>query len=103
MRAYPIFVAAALLAACSNQSSNQEALQNAAEQSGPAAAQVLNGAAENGMNEQAALQEAGNAAASDNTTANTSNGLVQARPNTTQNPNPSQAGQPPQKMVVNGQ
>jgi predicted alpha/beta superfamily hydrolase len=99
-----LLVFVALLSACgSNQQSNEEALRNAANQSEPAAAQVLNGAAENGMNAEQAMQEAGNAAAADNTSANTTNGLVQARPNLPGSPNPPKAGEPPQKIVVNNQ
>ena len=55
---------AVLLAACGQ--SNKEQLHEAANQSDPAAAEVLNNAAENGMDPQEALQEAGNAAAESN-------------------------------------
>jgi hypothetical protein len=58
----PILLTFALtIAACGQ--SNEEQLQEAANQSDPAAAEILNGAAENGMNAQEALQQAGNAAA----------------------------------------
>ena len=50
-----------LLTACGQ--SNEEQLREAANQSDPAAAEVLNNAAENGMDPQQALQEAGEAAA----------------------------------------
>jgi hypothetical protein len=92
-----------LLAACSGQQSNEEALRNAANQSDPAAAAVLNNAAENGVDPQQALQQAGQAAATNVTAGNPPSGSVQARPNTAQDPNPGQPGQPPEKTVVNGQ
>ena len=53
-----------LLAACGR--SDEEKLQDAAAQSDPAAAEVLNGAAENGMDPQNALAEAGQAASQSN-------------------------------------
>ena len=68
MRACLILSFALLLGACGGQS-NEEQLQEAANQSDPAAAQVLNDAAENGMDPQEALQEAGNAAAEADTNA----------------------------------
>ena len=101
MRAKLTITSAVLLAACGQ--SNKEQLQEAANQSDPAAAQVLNSAAENGMNPQQALQEAGNAAAASNTAANQSENTVGARPNSAQNPNPAQPGQPPEKIRTNGQ
>jgi hypothetical protein len=68
MRTKLTITSAVLLAACGQ--SDKEQLQEAANQSDPAAAQVLNGAAENGMDPQNALQEAGNAAAASSTTSN---------------------------------
>ena len=68
MRACLILSFALLLGACGGQS-NEEQLQEAANQSDPAAAEVLNNAAENGMDPQEALQEAGNAAAEADTNA----------------------------------
>ena len=68
-----------LVTACGGPSSD-EALQDAANQSDPAAAAILNGAAENGMNPQQALEQAGEAAA-DNAAAGPPSGTVQARPN----------------------
>ena len=68
MRACLILSFALLLGACGGQSS-EEQLQEAASQSDPAAAAVLNNAAENGMDPQEALQEAGNAAAEADTNA----------------------------------
>ena len=87
------------LAACGR--SNEEALQEAANQSDPAAAQVLNGAAENGMDPQAALREAGEAAAANASAPNDAPGVQGARPNTVQNPNPPAPGQPPEKVTTN--
>lgn len=91
----------ALLAACGGQSS-EAALENAAEQSDPAAAAVLNDAAENGMNPQDALEQAGQAAAQNQASPPTS-GSVQARPNLPQDPNRPDGTRPPDKVVVNGQ
>jgi len=62
MRKFLILSSAMFLAACGGQST-EEQLEEAANQSDPAAAQVLENAAENGMDPQEALQEAGNAAA----------------------------------------
>jgi len=64
MRTKLTITSAVLLAACGQ--SNKEQLHEAANQSDPAAAEVLNNAAENGMDPQEALQEAGNAAAESN-------------------------------------
>jgi hypothetical protein len=93
------FGAALLLAACGQ--SNKEQLQEAANQSDPAAAAVLNNAAENGMDPQEALQQAGQAAGN---TAVPQDGVTeQARPNSAQNPNPATPGQPPEKITTNQQ
>ena len=62
MRMVLALTSAILLAACGNQSDEAQ-LEEAANQSDPAAAAVLENAAENGMDPQDALQEAGNAAA----------------------------------------
>ena len=96
MRAMLTVPALMLLAACGGQSNNDQ-LEQAAEQSDPAAAAVLENAAENGMDPQQALEQAGNAQAA------TSNVSAQARPNLPGNPNPQQAGQPPEKVVTNVQ
>jgi hypothetical protein len=64
MRAKFTIMSALLLAACGQ--SNKAQLHEAANQSDPAAAQVLNNAAENGEDPQQALQEAGNASAAGN-------------------------------------
>ena len=88
-----------LTAACAQSSGDNasaEALQNAAEQSDPAAAAVLENAAENGMNPQDALQQAGNAQAEVAPKVS-----VQARPNKASDPNPVQAGEPPEKVTSN--
>jgi hypothetical protein len=61
MRLQIILAGSALITACGQ--SDKEQLQEAANQSDPAAADVLENAAENGMNPQEALQDAGNAAA----------------------------------------
>lgn len=87
-----------VLLGCSGHASKQDQLSAAANQSTPEAANVLNGAAENGMNEQAALNEAAQAQAQ-NTSMNAPQ-RYQARPNSGQNPNPPKAGEPPQKVPV---
>jgi outer membrane murein-binding lipoprotein Lpp len=87
-----------LLAGCSGHASKEDQLSAAANQSTPEAASVLNGAAENGMNAQAALNEAARAQA-----VNAAVGPPQryeARPNSAANPNPPEAGEPPQKVPV---
>ena len=95
----PILLA---LAACGGQQSSEQALDNAANQSDPAAAAVLENAAENGMNPQQALEQAGRAAAG-NTAEGPPSGSVQARPNLPQDPNRPDGTRPPEKVVVNGQ
>ena len=70
MRTYLVLSSAILLAACGGQS-NEAQLEEAANQSDPAAAEVLENAAENRMDPQEALQEAGNAAAEADTNATT--------------------------------
>jgi hypothetical protein len=97
MRITLIVSVALLMSACGQ--SNEEQLSDAANQSDPAAAEVLNGAAENGMDPQQALQEAGNAAAMSNTDAAPPS--AQARPNTAEDPNRPQSGEPPEKIVSN--
>ncbi len=64
MMRVPLAIALLAVAGCSGNSSNSNDLQDAANQSTPEAAQVLNGAAENGMDPQAALNEAAEAQAS---------------------------------------
>jgi hypothetical protein len=91
------------LAACGGSQTQDEALENAANQSDPAAAQVLANAAENGMNPQDALEQAGQAAAAANTAGGPPSGSVQARPNLPQDPNRPDGTRPPDKVVVNGQ
>ena len=102
MRSFLTFTALPfLLTACgssSEGSGSAAALKNAAEQSDPAAAAVLDNAAENGMNPQDALQQAGNAQASVAPEVS-----VQAKPNRASDRNPAQPGQPPEKTVTNTQ
>lgn len=92
-----------LLTACGGGATEGETLQNAANQSDPAAAQVLANAAENGMNPQEALEQAGEAAAASNSAGAPPSGSVQARPNLPQDPNRPDGTRPPEKVVVNGQ
>ena len=90
----------ALLAACGG-TSNEESLQDAANQSDPAAAAVLESAAENGTDPQVALEQAGQAQAGTNDME--ANSSVQARPNLPQSPNRKDGTQPPDKVDVNAQ
>jgi hypothetical protein len=83
------------LAACGGQS-NEEALQDAANQSDPAAAAVLNGAAENGVDPQNALAAAGQAQVQNGSAA--PSGSLQAKPNLPNDPNRPEGGQPPAKV-----
>ena len=62
MRVY-LLIIPMLLAGCSGHASREDKLNAAANQSTPAAANVLSGAAQNGMNEEAALNEAASAQA----------------------------------------
>ena len=91
-----------LLAACGGQS-DEDALQNAANQSDPAAAAVLNDAAENDVDPQQALEQAGQAAAAGNAEAAPPSGSVQAKPNLPQDPNRPEDGQPPAKVSTTNQ
>lgn len=91
---------ALLLAGCSGHASKQDQLSAAANQSTPEAANVLAGAAANGMNEEAALNEAAEAQAANKVTRTT---RYEARPNSAQNPNPPKAGEPVQKVPVNSE
>ncbi|HVM37023.1 MAG TPA: hypothetical protein VM265_01345 [Sphingomicrobium sp.] len=95
-RAVPAIVL--ILAGCGQ--SDEAALQNAAAQSDPAAAAILNGAAENGMDPQQALEQAGQAAAANGAAAAPPSGSVQARPNLPGSPNRQDGTQPPDRMVV---
>ena len=87
-----------LLAACGR--SDEEKLEDAANQSHPEAAQILEGAAENGMDPQEALARAGNAVV-ENESGNQRAGNLRARPNTAQNPNPAAPGQPVESVPAN--
>lgn len=91
---------ALLIAACGGRS-NEEALQDAANQSDPAAAAVLNGAAENGMDPQEALARAGQAQAQNDAAGTAPSGSLQAKPNRANDPNRPEGGQPPAKVQVN--
>jgi len=99
-----VLPALVLLAACGTQS-NEDALQDAANVSDPAAAAFLENAAENGMDPQQALEQAGQAAAAANAAAAADqgppSGSVQARPNTREQPNRPEGGKPPEKVTVN--
>jgi hypothetical protein len=95
LRTSPLLLLFAL-AACGRQS-NEEALQNAANQSDPAAAAVLEGAAQNGVDPQNALAAAGQAQVQNNAQAAPS-GSLQAKPNLPQDPNRPEGGQPPAKV-----
>lgn len=94
-------IAATLLAvsACSGGSKQGgNDLQAAADQSDPAAAAVLENAADNGADPQAALAQAGNAAALEGNAA--SDGITtQARPNLPSSPNRKDGTQPPDKVA----
>lgn len=95
----PIAVSALLvcLASCGGTNSNEAALQDAAEQSDPAAAAVLNESAENGMDPQQALNEAAQAQLSGIAEPNST---LQARPNLPDSPNRKDGTQPPDKVDV---
>lgn len=92
------FIPLLVLAAACGQS-QEDQLEAAANQSDPAAAAVLEGAAENGMNPQAALEAAGEAQVQDGNAAQQEQAL-QARPNLPQSPNRPEGGEPPQKVAV---
>ncbi|MDQ3245923.1 MAG: hypothetical protein M3Q52_03335 [Pseudomonadota bacterium] len=85
-----------LLAACGQ--SQEDQLEAAANQSDPAAAAVLENAADNGMNPQQALEAAGQAQVQGNVSTQTQS--VQARPNLPQSPNRPEDGAPPEKVAV---
>ena len=97
MRLLPLLAAAVMVPACGQ--SDEQQLENAANQSDPAAAAVLDNAAENGTDPQQALQDAGNAAATANAAMNPR--PMEARPNSADQPNPPQPGQPPEKVPAN--
>lgn len=88
-----------LMTSCGGQS-DEERLREAAEQSDPAAAQVLNEAAEQGMDPQEALERAGQAQVQRNLDTGST---VQARPNLPQDPNRPEGGQPPETVDVTEQ
>lgn len=89
-----------LLAACGG-NSEEDKLREAADQSDPAAAAVLENAADNGMSAQDAMDQAGAAQArADGAGDTTPNAVPQARPNLPQSPNRPSGGQPPAKVTV---
>lgn len=90
-----------LLAGCSGHASKEDQLNAAANQSTPEAANVLYGAASNGMNAEAALNEASQAQA--NNASTTAPPRLEARPNSARGPNPPKAGEPPQKLPANSE
>ena len=85
-----------LCAACGGQS-DEERLREAAEVSEPAAAQVLNEAAEAGIPPQEALERAGEAQARRDIDPQST---IQARPNLPENPNRPEAGEAPDTVDV---
>ena len=88
------------VSACGSETQNPagKELEDAAAQSDPAAAAVLNQAAEMGMNEQQALELAGQAQANAPSAGNSA-GPVQAVPNTVQSPNRPDGTRPPAKAT----
>jgi hypothetical protein len=98
MRLIVMLAAVALVTACGD--SDNEQLQDAANQSDPAAAQVLNDAANAGVPPQEALEHAGQAAATTNTDIGPAS--AQARPNQANEPNPPQPGESVEKTTNNG-
>ncbi|HVL77756.1 MAG TPA: hypothetical protein VM346_00550 [Sphingomicrobium sp.] len=87
-RAAP-FVLIALVTACGGRS-DEQALRDAANQSDPAAAAVLNEAADEGVDPQVALEKAGEAALRNELR---DHQAVQARPNLPNDPNRPEPGQ----------
>jgi uncharacterized protein YcfL len=81
-----------LLAGCSSHASKQDQLNAAANESTPAA-NVLAGAAQNGMTGEAALNEAASARAAN---AAATNNHKEARPNSAKSPSPPQPVEPAQ-------
>ena len=99
-RVLPVSAVLMVLAACSGEQSNEESLQNAAAQSDPEAAAVLNQAAEAGADPQQALNAAGQAQLGNELDANST---VQARPNLADSPNRKDGTQPPDKVDAQSQ
>jgi hypothetical protein len=99
MRLALIAPASMLLVACDGAGENPAGknLQDAAAQSDPAAGAVLDDAAEAGLNEQQALELAGEAQVANAQHAANSAGPVQAVPNTVQTPNRPDGTRPPAK------
>ena len=86
------------LAACGQQAQDGDNLEAAAEQSDATSAAILRNAADNGMDPQAALEQAGNAASVVNTTADGMS--VQARPNLPSAPNRKDGTTAPDKVAT---
>ena len=102
MRLALLTAAALALVACGGADTENPAgkeLSDAVNQSDPAAAAVIQQAEEMGLNEQQALQMAGNAAAANDqaAAARAATGPVQAVPNTVQTPNRPDGTRPPAK------
>ena len=90
---------AALLALAACGRSESEQLQDAANQSDPAAAAVLNDAAEAGVDPQNALEAAGQAQIANGVDGPAQpSGSLQAKPNLPNDPNRPTDGQPPAKI-----
>ena len=87
------------LAACGQSDRGGNDLQAAADQSDPASAAILENAAENGVDPQAALAQAGNQAALSANAAG--DGITaQARPNLPRSPNRKDGTRPPDKVAT---
>ena len=99
MRLLLTFPALLVLASCGGGDQSGNDLTAAAEQSDPAAAAVLENAAENGTDPQAALEQAGNAATA-STNAATDGVTAQARPNLPGSPNRKDGTEPPDKVTT---
>jgi hypothetical protein len=95
-----LHIAAVILAlgGCGRSEESGNDLRAAAEQSDPAAAAVLENAADSGADPQVALQQAGNAASLGENAS--SDGIVaQARPNLPGSPNRKDGTEPPDKVA----
>lgn len=94
----PMAVVILAVAGCGRSEESGNDLRAAAEQSDPAAAAVLENAADSGADPQAALQQAGNVASLGENASN--DGIVaQARPNLPGSPNRKDGTEPPDKIA----
>ena len=94
----PMAAVILVIAGCGRSEESGNDFRAAAEQSDPAAAAVLENAADSGADPQAALQQAGNAASLGENAA--SDGVVaQARPNLPGSPNRKDGTEPPDKVT----